>query len=100
MVAAYFLNSESKGRETMKIEKYARSIKRAKEIMSALRVLGFAFDVYLEGDWIDIDGREHRLSSKKVTPSEFKVSYVAGLKVDPHAEGSIESTIRIIAQAK
>lgn len=84
----------------MKIEKYARSIKRAKEIMSALRVLGFSFDVYLEGDWIDINGREHRLISKKVYPKEFKITYVAGLKVDPHAEGSIESAIRIVAQIK
>jgi len=82
----------------IKVEKYALSIKRAKEIMAAFRVLGCPFDVYLEGDWISLTGREHRLISKKVLPQEFKMTYVAGLKVDPHAEGSIESTIRIVAR--
>ena len=82
----------------MKIEKYARNIKRAKEIMAAFRVLGWPFKVYLEGNWIGLTGREYRLSSRQVLPQEFKITYVSGLKVDPHAEGSIESTIRIVAQ--
>jgi len=81
----------------MNIEKYAKSIKRAKEIMQAFDVLEFSYEAYLEGDWIGIDGREYRLGSKKVLPQEFKLTYVAGLKVDPHAEGSIASTIRIVA---